>query len=201
MGLYRIEMMKLFVFLLLLILLSCSESEGINESEIRDSTIVGKYGKLSVNGSNIVDKNGNDIALRGMSLFWSQWAPGRRRIDAQVEWAPGRCRHNRRPRLRLRAPPGPAGQRTCTRVIPLLGLQSEERENQGATRHRHPVPVPRGGDDDTMNQPSRAVWFTDGRWEAASLRPAGLVAPPAGNDRGSASSERFRARRWHAPDA
>lgn len=56
------------------ILTFCSDSESINENE-NNNTIVGKYGQLSVDGTNIVDKNGNAVALRGMSLFWSQWAP------------------------------------------------------------------------------------------------------------------------------
>jgi endoglucanase len=35
-------------------------------------TAVEKYGQLSVIGNNVVDKNGNPVQLKGMSLFWSQ---------------------------------------------------------------------------------------------------------------------------------
>ncbi len=34
---------------------------------------VGEHGKLSVKGNRIVDKNGEPVVLRGMSLYWSQW--------------------------------------------------------------------------------------------------------------------------------
>ncbi len=32
-------------------------------------SIVEKYGQLSIDGINLVDKNGNAVELRGMSLF------------------------------------------------------------------------------------------------------------------------------------
>ena len=38
-----------------------------------DTTIVDLYGQLKVDGNNIVNKNGDAVALRGMSFFWSQW--------------------------------------------------------------------------------------------------------------------------------
>jgi endoglucanase len=38
-----------------------------------DSSVVGRYGQLAVQGNKIVDKNGNPVVLRGMSLYWSQW--------------------------------------------------------------------------------------------------------------------------------
>ena len=38
-------------------------------------TPVEMYGQLSVKGNKIVDKNGDPVQLRGMSLFWSQWIP------------------------------------------------------------------------------------------------------------------------------
>ncbi|KAA3615846.1 MAG: glycoside hydrolase family 5 protein [Calditrichaeota bacterium] len=37
-----------------------------------NSTIVEKFGNLSVKGNSIVDKNGKTVSLHGMSLFWSQ---------------------------------------------------------------------------------------------------------------------------------
>jgi hypothetical protein len=33
------------------------------------------YGQLSVNGRYLQGENGENIQLRGMSLFWSQWMP------------------------------------------------------------------------------------------------------------------------------
>ncbi len=38
-----------------------------------DSSIVDLYGKLRVTGNHIVSQQGEAVALRGMSLFWSQW--------------------------------------------------------------------------------------------------------------------------------
>lgn len=38
-------------------------------------TVVQKYGQLRVQGNRIVDRNGNPVQLRGMSLYWSQWIP------------------------------------------------------------------------------------------------------------------------------
>jgi endoglucanase len=35
--------------------------------------VVAKHGQLSVKGNRIVDKDGNPVILRGMSLYWSQW--------------------------------------------------------------------------------------------------------------------------------
>jgi len=38
----------------------------------KDETIVEKFGYLNVSKNRIVDKNGEPVSLRGMSLFWSQ---------------------------------------------------------------------------------------------------------------------------------
>lgn len=38
------------------------------------ATPVETHGRLQVSGSKIVDKNGDAVTLRGMSLFWSQWS-------------------------------------------------------------------------------------------------------------------------------
>lgn len=38
------------------------------------TTAVGIHGTLQVQGNKIVDKNGSPVQLRGMSLFWSNWA-------------------------------------------------------------------------------------------------------------------------------
>jgi len=34
------------------------------------------YGQLSVKGSKLIGSNGQEVALHGMSLFWSQWSEG-----------------------------------------------------------------------------------------------------------------------------
>jgi endoglucanase len=44
----------------------------LNFSGSQAQTAVEKYGQLSVIGNNVVDKNGNPVQLKGMSLFWSQ---------------------------------------------------------------------------------------------------------------------------------
>lgn len=63
-----------FIILFILILtLSCSNSEGITNQSNSDSSFVQKHGQLSISGTNLVDSNGEIIVLRGMSLFWSQW--------------------------------------------------------------------------------------------------------------------------------
>jgi len=36
-------------------------------------TPVEEYGQLAITGSKMVDHNGNEVQLRGMSLYWSQW--------------------------------------------------------------------------------------------------------------------------------
>jgi endoglucanase len=46
---------------------ACNEKQSIEKE-----TIVDHYGALSIVGNQLVDKNGEVITLRGMSLFWSQ---------------------------------------------------------------------------------------------------------------------------------
>ena len=48
---------------------SSSSSGGMSAD-----TAVGIHGTLVVQGNKIVDKSGNPVQLRGMSLFWSNWA-------------------------------------------------------------------------------------------------------------------------------
>ncbi|MCX7821384.1 MAG: hypothetical protein N2258_06895, partial [Brevinematales bacterium] len=75
---------RLFIFqiFLLMITYSCSFSPQADVSGEKGSSIltkptypanswVAKYGRLSVSGNKIVDKSGNPVQLRGMSLFWS----------------------------------------------------------------------------------------------------------------------------------
>ena len=64
---------------------SCENSAGTTEQTMEDSTIVDKHGQLSINGTSLVDKNGEKIALRGMSLFWSQWG-GNYYNEETIKW-------------------------------------------------------------------------------------------------------------------
>jgi endoglucanase len=62
----------LLVFLF--IAFSCKSTDsGITGSTQSEKTVVGYLGYIHTKGSTIVDKNGNPVALHGMSLFWSQW--------------------------------------------------------------------------------------------------------------------------------
>ncbi|RJP62454.1 MAG: glycoside hydrolase family 5 protein [Ignavibacteriales bacterium] len=64
----------LIVLLIFPFIVSCkSQDENPTEPIQEAQTVVELFGQLQVNGKNIVDKNGNIVALRGMSLFWSQW--------------------------------------------------------------------------------------------------------------------------------
>ena len=44
-----------------------------NYAQGNDTTIVELYGQLHVDGVHIANKNGEQVMLTGMSLFWSQW--------------------------------------------------------------------------------------------------------------------------------
>ncbi|KAJ8910370.1 hypothetical protein NQ315_002572 [Exocentrus adspersus] len=61
------------VFLLLGLTLACF----IDISTSSDAALetVSKHGKLSVNGVDLVDENGDKVQLKGMSLFWDVWMP------------------------------------------------------------------------------------------------------------------------------
>jgi len=67
---YLVKICVKYVFLSIMFvsLVSC------NEQEIKEPLkIVDLYGQLKVESSNIVNKDGETVYLRGMSLFWSQW--------------------------------------------------------------------------------------------------------------------------------
>lgn len=59
------------IILIFLSLVSCGNSDVNNP--VTGESFVDKHGQLSINGSKLVDNNGDPVALRGMSLFWSQW--------------------------------------------------------------------------------------------------------------------------------
>ncbi|MFL6734497.1 MAG: glycoside hydrolase family 5 protein [Sphingomicrobium sp.] len=54
-------------------------------SQVGAQTPVERYGQLSVRGNQVVDKNGQPVVLRGMSLFWSQWQ-GQYYTDKSIRW-------------------------------------------------------------------------------------------------------------------
>ncbi|CAA9333236.1 MAG: GH5_2 / GH5 / CBM13 / GH5_35 [uncultured Cytophagales bacterium] len=66
-------------FLLALVLCLGTVTTGYSQ------TVVDQYGQLRVLGNRIVDKNGNPVQLRGMSLYWSQWIGKFYNADA-VRW-------------------------------------------------------------------------------------------------------------------
>lgn len=63
----------LLIVLLICFNISCKKGNAPSESENPMETIVSKYGVIHTDSSRIVNKNGDQIALHGMSLFWSQW--------------------------------------------------------------------------------------------------------------------------------
>lgn len=54
-------------------------------AKVSAQTPVEIHGQLSVKGNKIVDKNGDPVQLRGMSLFWSQWMPKYYNANA-IKW-------------------------------------------------------------------------------------------------------------------
>ncbi|WP_405383167.1 glycoside hydrolase family 5 protein [Maribacter sp. LLG6340-A2] len=65
------------------------EEENEAEEEPEDTTsfssVVEEHGNLSVSGTKVVDDNGNEVQLRGMSFFWSQWI-GKYYTKETVKW-------------------------------------------------------------------------------------------------------------------
>lgn len=68
-------MKRLLAFAALLLLPSAALAE----------TPVERHGQLRLEGTRLVDQHGEPVTLRGMSLFWSQWAPQYYNADA-VRW-------------------------------------------------------------------------------------------------------------------
>lgn len=83
-----IEVIKKYLSILIipLTLISCGDSNAIeNEIINNEKSIVEKHGQLSISGTKLVDKNGDIITLRGMSLFWSQWG-GEYYNEETIKW-------------------------------------------------------------------------------------------------------------------
>ncbi len=64
--------MKVFPLFILILLMYSLQSYSLTIDSIKYNSVVEKFGQLSISGNKIVDKNGNPVVLRGMSLFWSQ---------------------------------------------------------------------------------------------------------------------------------
>nr|UNG40283.1 glycoside hydrolase family 5 subfamily 2 [Anisarthron barbipes] len=72
--------MKSYILICLVVL----SSIGISFAKDAALETVTEHGRLSVNGVNLVDENGEIVQLKGMSLFWSIWYPqyyNKRSID------------------------------------------------------------------------------------------------------------------------
>ncbi len=54
---------------------SLNVANGLEALQPKQGSPVERHGALRVAGNKIVDKNNNPVQLKGMSLFWSQWAP------------------------------------------------------------------------------------------------------------------------------
>lgn len=54
----------------LLLFVTCTQAQS---SEVKTETFVDKHGWLSVEGTSLIDKNGERLVLRGISLGWHNW--------------------------------------------------------------------------------------------------------------------------------
>lgn len=61
------------------------EKERNTPPKTNSSSFVDDHGQLHIEGTKIVDKNGETIQLRGMSFFWSQWM-GQYYTAETVKW-------------------------------------------------------------------------------------------------------------------
>lgn len=59
--------------------------EETNTPPTSGSSFVADHGQLRIEGTKIVDKNGETVQLRGMSFFWSQWM-GQYYTAETVKW-------------------------------------------------------------------------------------------------------------------
>jgi endoglucanase len=75
---------KLLFSISLIVILNTFINQNAH-SQIDSLRIVDQYGQLQVNGSRIVSEYGDTVALRGMSLFWSQWIGKYYNFDC-VKW-------------------------------------------------------------------------------------------------------------------
>lgn len=75
---------SIIILIFSLFFISC-KAAPTETSQEQKQTIVEKFGVIHTDGNKIVDKNGNAVALHGMSLFWSQWMPQYYNADC-IKW-------------------------------------------------------------------------------------------------------------------
>nr|UNG40313.1 glycoside hydrolase family 5 subfamily 2 [Necydalis major] len=63
--------MSFFCLFICCVVLSCSLDGALSKDALLEP--VSKHGQLSVDGINLIDKNGEKVQLKGMSLSWSIW--------------------------------------------------------------------------------------------------------------------------------
>lgn len=62
-----------------------STTDPVVNTPTASSSFVADHGQLRIEGTSIVDKDGEAVQLRGMSFFWSQWA-GEFYTTETVQW-------------------------------------------------------------------------------------------------------------------
>jgi endoglucanase len=72
-------------FIVQFLVLFCMLAYQQSYAQTENLRIVDQYGQLQVNGTRIVNEYGDTVALRGMSLFWSQWIGKYYNYDC-IEW-------------------------------------------------------------------------------------------------------------------
>jgi endoglucanase len=71
----RSWLVKALIAFALAALAAPSSAADVVDAQPPEGSPVAKHGALHVAGNRIVDEHGQPVALHGMSLFWSQWAP------------------------------------------------------------------------------------------------------------------------------
>lgn len=61
------------------------EGKDVLENSENFNSVVEQHGQLSISGNKIINKEGNPVQLRGMSLFWSQWI-GKYYSQETIKW-------------------------------------------------------------------------------------------------------------------
>jgi len=62
-----------------------SDDDDTDDSTTLSGSFVNDHGQLKIEGTTIVDENGDQVQLKGMSFFWSQWA-GEYYTAETVKW-------------------------------------------------------------------------------------------------------------------
>ncbi len=69
----KIILRKFLAISLIIGFTACAGSTESDNNENLPGTVAGLHGQLEVNGTRIIDQNGDPVVLHGMSFFWSQW--------------------------------------------------------------------------------------------------------------------------------